>query len=263
MNLWVVIYTYDKIKEACIQMELIRNLRSKYFSEIVIVHTYNWNRDDYKEKYLEDELIYMENPWHYEWAANMMDTWVEALLKYQDLDYFIINASDIWWIKPESLVKIINDMEKSSCVLWTCPWSFPWQDNRRWVWLACDTFILNAKREGKNHIFPLKWKEFHDKYIDFIRYMWKNNVLVEWLFASRYISACSNIKRKSDSELGLYANNHLYIIKERMPTLLSVSERNFDVPDLWLYTNHDINIKKQVLINNNIIPGPYAKDFVS
>ena len=43
MKLWVVIYTYDKIDEACIQMEIIRNLRSDFFEKIIIVHTYNWD----------------------------------------------------------------------------------------------------------------------------------------------------------------------------------------------------------------------------
>lgn len=263
MKLWVAIYTYDKVDEACIQMEIIRNLRSKFFEKIVIIHTYNGDRKNYPKKYLEDELIYLDNPWHYQWAANMMDAWINALLKYKDLDYFMVNASDVWRIKPKVLTEIIKKMEKSECILWTCPWSFPWQDNRRWVWLATDTFLLNADWERKNHIFPLKWKDFYDKYIDIIRYMWKNNVLVEWLFASRYITACSHIKMKSDSHLWIYANDHIYIIKERMPTLLTTSERNFDVPKLGLYTNHDLNIKKEILINNKINVWPYCQSFIS
>ncbi len=263
MNLWVVIYTYDKINEACIQMEIIRNLWSDFFEKIIIIHTYNGNRENYSKKYLEDELIYLDNPSHYQWAADMMDVWVEALLKYEDLDYFVVNASDVWWIKPEILTGIIKNMEESECVLWSCPRGFPWQYTRRWVWLATDTFILNANWERENHIFPLKWKDFHDKYIDIIRYMWHNNVSVEWLLASRYITACSHIKMESNSQLWIYANDHVYIIKERMPTILSITERNFDVPELGLYTNHDLDIKKKVLLDNKINVGPYCQNFIS
>ena len=263
MKWWVVIYTYDKIDEACIQMEIIRNIWSDFFEKIIIIHAYNGNRENYSKKYLEDELIYLDNPSHYQWAADMMDIWIEALLKYEDLDYFVVNASDVWWIKPEILTGIIKNMEESECVLWSCPRGFPWQDTRRWVWLATDTFILNANWERENHIFPLKRKDFHDKYIDIIRYMWHNNVSVEWLLASRYITACSHIKMKSNSQLWIYANDHVYIIKERMPTILSITERNFDVPELGLYTNHDLDIKKKVLLDNKINVGPYCQNFIS
>lgn len=264
MKLWVNIYTYDKIQEACIQMEIIRKLRSKYFSEIIIVHTYNWNKNDYKEKYLEDELIYMENPWHYEWAANMMDKWVECLLKY-DLDYIMINASDVRRIKPESIMNIIQNMQDSWKVLWTCPWSFKWPNEniRRWVWLACDTLILDAKWEKEYKIFPLKWKDFYDKYVDFIRYLWKNNVLVEALLASKYVSACWKLKMRSNSELWLIADNLIYFIKERIPTLISTTQRKFDTPELWLYTNHDLWVKKEILKSNNIVLWQYTKEFIS
>jgi len=264
MKLGVCIYTYDKIKEACIQMEIIRELWWKYFSEIKIVHTYNWRKKDHEKKYLEDEIIYMENPWHYKWAADMIDKWVERLLKY-DLDYIIVNACDTRRIKPEIIEKIIKWMKDSWKVIWTCPRSFKWenQNNWRWVWLATDTFILDVKREREYKIFPLRWNEFHDKYIDFIRYLWRNNVSVEGLLASRFISACSRIKMYSNSELWPIADNLIYFLNERIPTLISTTERNFDTPELWLFTNHNLWIKKEILKTNNLILWKYTKEFIS
>lgn len=260
MKIWVVIYTYDKINEACAQMEIIRNLRSSHFSDIKIIHTYNWDPTKYTKKYLEDELIYLENPGHYEWAANMMDAWVKEMLKY-DVDYLMINASDIWRILPEKIVEILSTMKKEGKVIWSCPWWFPDQNDRRWVGLACDTFFLDAKRERKNHIFPLNHKAFYDQYIDIIRYMGKNNVLVEALLASRYITACSNVIK--DSQLWFYANDKVLILKERMPVLLSHTERKYNIPSLGLYTDHNIDIKKQVLVDNELDIWPYTKIIIN
>ena len=48
-----------------------------------------------------------------------------------------------------------------------------------------------------------------------------------------------------------------------MPTILSITERNFDVPELGLYTNHDLDIKKKVLLDNKINVGPYCQNFIS
>lgn len=259
MKLWVLIYTYDKIEEACIQMEIIRNIRSKHFMDIKIIHTYNGDKKSYTKKYLEDDLIYLDNPWHYEWAANMMDKGIEKLLEY-NLDYLIINASDVWRILPEKIVNILSKMEEEGKILWSCPWWFPDQKDRRWVWLACDTFFLNAKREKENKVFPLNHKKFYNQYIDLIRYMGKNNVLVEALLASRYITACSNIKK--DTQLWSYANESIHILKERMPVILSHTERKYNVPEIWLYTDHNIKTKKKILKDHNIENiGIYTKKF--
>lgn len=242
-------------------MEIIRNLRSKHFDNIKIVHVYNWDQSKYTEKYLEDELIYRDNPWHYRWAANMMDAGIEKLLEYDDIDYFMINASDVWRILPEKIIDILSTMWKEGKVIWSCPRAFPDQQEWRWVWLACDTFFLDAKREKKNKIFPLHHEKFYNQYIDFIRYMGKNNVLVEALLASRYITACSNVIQ--DSQLWFYANDKIYIIKERMPTLISTTKRNFNVPSLWLYTDHDISIKQKILKDNNMHIWPYSENLVN
>jgi len=260
MKLWVLIYTHDKTEEACVQIEIIRTLRKNHFSDIKIVHAYNWAKKKYPKKYLEDKVIYLDNPWHYCWAANLMDAGVKALLKYKDLDYLMINACDSRRLSPEKITKILWRMKKEKKVIGTCPWWFPGQTERRWVGMACDSFFLDAKREKENHIFPLKHKEFYDKYIDFIRYMWHNNVLVEALLASRYITACSNITKDRDAQLWFYANDKVYLIKERMPTMLSTTQRNFDIPSLGLYTDHDTATKKKLIKKYKLV-WPYAKKY--
>ncbi|MDR0370144.1 MAG: hypothetical protein LBH96_06770 [Candidatus Peribacteria bacterium] len=129
MKLGVVIYTYNKIEEACIQMEIIRELRTPHFQEIKIVHTYNGPRENYTQKYLEDDLLYLENPGHYEGAANLMDAGIEQVLKY-DIDMIAINASDCRWIDPLKIKKILEKMRKEEKFLGSCPWSI--SANHEW-----------------------------------------------------------------------------------------------------------------------------------
>jgi hypothetical protein len=41
MKLAYVIYTYDRIHDALVQMEIVRNLWEKKFSKIEIIHVFN------------------------------------------------------------------------------------------------------------------------------------------------------------------------------------------------------------------------------
>jgi hypothetical protein len=232
LKLGVLINTTNKQEEACIQMDIIRNTWSELFKDVVIVHVYNG--DDEFINYKEDESVLCDNPNNFEWAANMMDKGMYILKKY-DLDYIIVSASDCRWTQPEKLMSILIEMKLNNKYLASCPWWHAWQDDRKSYGLACDTFIVDAKREKEHHIFPLAYGDFHKKYMDVLHYFWRYNITVENLLSAKFISACANVF--STSQVKNVVHKSLYIIRERIP-MMTDSKRNFDCPKLWLYTNH-------------------------
>lgn len=246
LKIWVVIYTTTKQEEAHIQMDIIRDIWKELFKDIVIVHVYN-GIDEYFN-YTEDEHILCDNPSHYEGAANMMDRWMEAMMKY-DRDYIVVSASDSRWTKPEKLMEILVEMRLNNRYLASCPWWHKWQDDRKLFWLTCDTFIVDAHREKEHNIFPLWYWEFYRKNIDILHYLWKYTIPVENLLAAKFISACS--RTHMNSQVKNIVNNSLYIIKERVP-MMTDNKRNFDCLELWILTNHDLIYKKAILNNPSL-----------
>lgn len=245
IKLWVVIGTCSKIKEAKLQMELIRKIRTPLFEDIKIVHTYNGPEDYIQE--LEDELIIIDNPGHYIWAANLMDVWIEAIMKY-DVDYIVVSSADCWRILPEKIKHICNEMKAQNKHIATCVRWYPWQLDRRKKWLACDTFILDAKKEYEHPIFPLKAQEFRDNNSDMLLYYWWFKI--EKVLATRYIQ--SVMKYVLGKDIDTICDNGIYHLTKRVPTMKSSwrvakAERNFDCVSLWLYTNHDFTKKRNIL----------------
>lgn len=242
MKLWVVIGTYDKIEEAKLQMDLIRKIRTPFFEEIKIVHAYNW-KEEYV-KYLEDKLVTTSNPWHFIWAANLIDDGIQVMLDSYDVDYILVTASDCWWMLPEKILEICKWMRVLNNVIATCVRWYRWQLDWRRKWLACDTFIIDANSERTHPIFPLKAQEFRDKNSDMLVYFrwWFK---IERLLSTRYVQ--SVMKYTRESNIVSACNNWLYVLSERIPTMENVSSRNFDCIELWLYTNHDFDNKRKIL----------------
>lgn len=240
MKIGYIIYTYDRIHDACIQMEIVRWLWEKVFWKIHIIHSYNGD-PSWNFQYLEDEIITMENPWHFEGAANLIDKWIERA-KTMDLDYIVVSASDTWMMKLDFILSKLEEMRKDGKALLTCPWWYPGFNNPQDVWMATDFFIIDANWEKKNNIFPLRYASFRDKYQELLRYLWRWNVMVERLFFSRYLDACA--KYVSENELKKYALSKLMIFEERMPVHADSSwNRKSEAEEIWLYMNHEIQEK--------------------
>jgi hypothetical protein len=251
MKLWVVIGTYDKILEAQVQMEIIRNIIAPRFDDVKIVHAYNWT-EDYSAA-LEDILVKTTNPSHFIGAANLMDIGIECIMHY-DLDYILVSASDCRWTDPWVLLRILNEMKGQKKILASCIRGYPWQTDRRKRWLACDTFIIDAKREREHPIFPLDAQKFLDKNLDAITYFWAFFKL-EKLLVTRYVQSFARYLHYKD--ILKASDDGIYHLDERVPTMQQpvkdgkLGIRNFDCPELGLYTNHDR--KKKIAILKSLV----------
>ena len=114
LKIGFLIYTYNRIDDAKINMEIIRDIwtKSKLFSDIRIVHAYNGEKEWHPKKYLEDDLIFMKNPGHFQGAAELIDAGIKKFQeKYKNIDYVIVTAPDTWLIRPEYINKIIINTE--------------------------------------------------------------------------------------------------------------------------------------------------------
>ena len=100
----VLVYTYNKIHDARINMEIIRNqwVTNPMLREIILVHAFNGQKEWWPEKYLEDELIYLDNPGHFTGAALLMDEGLKLIsVKYPNINHGIVLAADTWMVQPE------------------------------------------------------------------------------------------------------------------------------------------------------------------
>lgn len=258
MKIWYLIYTYDRVIDAKIQMEIVRNIYEKELWKIFIVHSYNWDKNWYKNKYLEDKLIRSKNPGHYQWASDLIDLWIKEFEKLK-LDYIIISASDTWLLNINFLKNTLLLMKKENKSLFSCPWWTPNINDFRDVWMATDFFIIDLKWEKKYKMFPVNYKKFYDKNIDLLRYLWKWNISYEKLLFSKFINSCY-LEVKSENLLRNHTYNKLLIFKERVPVHINEEwERKMEWKDILFFTNHNIEEKKSMLKDLNINIWKYSE----
>jgi len=170
----VVIYTYNRVEDAKINMEIIRNVWSGSKKlEIKIIHCFNGKKLWYSKKYLEDDLIYLKNSGHFRGASELIDAGINIVeKKYKDTDYTIVLASDTWLIKPNYLEKVLEKMESENKYLASCPWGLPKRNDLRDVGMAVDFFVINSKLAKKYKMFPVDYEDFFSKYSDLFFYQY-------------------------------------------------------------------------------------------
>lgn len=262
MKIGYLVYTFDRVLDARIQMEIVRSLWEKKFGKIYLVHAYNGKKDWYPEKYLEDKLIRQNNPGHYEGASDLIDAGVKELLK-KKLDWLVISASDTWLIKPEYVQGKIKEMGKNENVFFACPWGAPNRNDPRDLGISADFFILKADWEKKNKMFPVKYGTFKKKYLDYVRYWGANNISYEKLLFGRFISACENEDPKKNNQLRFRVKKRLLIFEDRIPIHKNENwDRYMQWPKIGLYTDHDLKYKKKMLTKKKLELGKYSRKLI-
>ena len=131
MKIAVLLYTYNRIDDARINMEIIRNLWSQHplLKNITIVHSYNGDKTLWPEKYLEDDLLYLDNPGHFAGAE---------ILVNEGVKYISENYHD--------------------------------KDNMWNIGMAIDFAILDTRWTNRYGVFPIRYQEFVDKYFEIFAY---------------------------------------------------------------------------------------------
>jgi hypothetical protein len=271
MKIGVLLYTYNRTDDAKINLEIIRNLWSKndLLKNITIVHSFNGEKEWWPEKYLEDELLYLENPGHFAGAELLLNEGIKCFRdKYSDIDYVIVLASDTWLVKPEYIEKIILNMQKEKKYLATCPWGTLEKDNMWNIGMAIDFAVFDLKWSTKYEVFPIKYGEFLEKYFEVFAYK-DETIYLERVLAVRFKQAImKSIKLQSEQLLRKVSEEYIYRMTEREPVhdekkWFGIKKgRKMYWPNIGLITHHEPEPKKEILRTLKIENGDNIKKLI-
>jgi hypothetical protein len=263
----VLIYTHNRVDDAKINIEIIRNVwqKSSYFKNIKIVHSFNGQKEWYSKKYLEDDLVISKNTWHFQGASDLIDAGINKFEK--NIDYVIVLASDTWLINPPYVENLLEKMEKSELYLATCAWGLVGRNNPKDVGIATDFFIIDIKWAKKHRMFPINYGQFHRKYKDLFLYQNCGNVMLEKLALSHFVEAVGR-EQKFDGSARKRAFEKILIMEEREPVHSKIRKdgtwiRKMYWPKMGLLTHHEPALKKKILKEKNIKDGLNIKRLLS
>ncbi len=273
-NIGVLMYTYNRTDDARINMEIIREVWSKnpLFKNVTLIHTFNGQKEWWPTKYLEDELLYLDNPGHFAGAELLINKGIELFqTKYPDTDYVITLASDTWCVKPDYLEHVISEMTRLKKPLATCGWGTIKEPNMFEVGMALDFNIINLKWATTFGVFPIGYKEFVKKYSDLFLFQDKI-IYLERVFALRFKQAVlKSVSLPSENLINKLAYEHVYHLREREPIHIPVkkffkkikTERTMYNKEMGLITHHDPLPKQRVLKTWNLTLGTYGNQFLT
>ncbi len=259
----VLIYTHDRVDDAQINIEIIRSVwqKNKFFKDVEIVHSFNGKYEWYPKKYLEDVLIRSKNTWHFQGAADLIDTGIKKFSN--SVEYAVILAADTWLINPGYIEKIISTMSKDKLLIATCAWGVPGKMELNNVGMATDFFIVDLKWARKNNLFPIRYSEFQKKYKDIFLYQSCGNVMLEKLMLARFVETVGR-EQGFDGSAKKSAFEKILILNERVPVHTSIRKdgtwnRKMYWPKIGLLTHHEALPKKKILQTSNINDGKNIK----
>lgn len=275
LKIGVLIYTYNRTDDAYINMEIIRTLwkKSELLQDIKIVHAFNGQKEWWAEKYLEDELLYLENQGHFSGAEMLINEGVKTFqTKYPDIDYVIVLASDTWLVKPEYVEGMITTMQKEEKYLSCAVWGTKKLNN---IWTrgcGLDFVIIDLKWATKSRLFPLQFTEFKSKYEELFFYN-DQTIYLEVVFIVRFVQAIArSIVTVSDNILRPVAKSYIHRMIDREPVHTNSKEnlifkkggfkRNMHVPKMGLITHHDPIPKQEVLKRWKLSLGEHGQKFL-
>ncbi len=268
MKIGVLLYTYNRIDDARINMEIIRNLWQKNpaLSDMVIVHAFNGEKQWWPEKYLEDDLIYLENPGHFAGAEILLNTGVKHFAEiYPEIEHVVILAADTWCVKPEYIAQVIQSMRTHEQYLATCAWGTRTKNNIWNIGMAIDFCIVNIPWAMRYGLFPIRYQEFFEKYGESF---WYRDELIfpERVLAVRFKQAVSKfVKLPSENLLKEVAARYMYRMSEREPVHRDIQffgirirkDRDMYFPNIGLITHHIPAPKRDILKKIKNLNGQY------
>ncbi|HEY0220722.1 MAG TPA: hypothetical protein VGC58_00690 [Candidatus Paceibacterota bacterium] len=275
LKIGVLIYTYNRTDDARINMEIIRNVWSKNetLKDVKIIHSFNGENGWWPEKYLEDDLLYLENSGHFGGAEILINAGVKTFEeKYPDLDYIIILASDTWLVIPEYIEKLIVGMKEEEKYLSTSVWGTKKANDIFKKGAGLDFCILDFKWALRSGLFPIGYKEFADKFEDLFFYN-DQTIYIEILFMARFLQAIKKtVKLPSENIAKRVAESFVQRMKDREPVHVNGLEsfffkkssyvRTMYWPKIGLITHHDPITKQRVLKSWNLELGQFGKKFL-
>lgn len=274
LKIGVLLYTYNRVEDVRINMEIIRGVwnAQDVLKEVKIIHAYNGKKEWWPEKYLEDELIYLPNPGHFEGADLLISEGIKLCTeKYSSLDYVIILAADTWLVKPDFLEDIIGKMASTNKYIATSVWG---SNTSADIWkqgCAIDFLILDLNWAIKGNLFPLRFKEFKEKYEEL--FLYQNQFLyLELVFMMRYKQAIQRtVEWYSENVFSQIAEKYIHRIHQREPIHVPKSWwsikkeywRETYWPEIGLLSHHIPDQKQKALKKWNLKLGKYGNHFLT
>ena len=260
----VLLYTYNRIDDARINLEIIRNVWQKhlFFRDVVIVHAFNGEKKWWPKKYLENNLIQLKNGGHFAGAVSLMDAGVECFAKkHPKVDYVVTLAADTWLVKPSYLEKIIKAMAAKEKYFAATPWANVRNGNIFTFGASLDFNIIDVRWATKHKLFPMRYEEFRDKYSDLLFYQ-DTQAYPERVILARFKEAIMRLGLPSENLVGRLAKAYLYIIKEREPVHAHNWRRKMYWPAMGLITHHEPQPKQKALKTWELSLGKYGNAFL-
>lgn len=271
MKIGVLLYTYNRVDDAKINMEIIRSLwsRNSFLKDMVIVHAYNGQKEWWPEKYLEDELLCLDNPGHFAGAELLINEGFACFKKkYPDITHIVLLAPDTWLLEPEYLERIISSMVKEGKYLATCPWGTKEKNSMWQIGLALDFAVIDFKWADTYQLFPIRYTEFRDRYSEIFDY--KNEIIyLERVFALRFKQALARSTVLPSENLSIrVAEQHVFRMIEREPVHTEKTwygrkkGRRMYFPKIGLITHHDPVEKRKIFRKYVTSLGKYADAYL-
>jgi hypothetical protein len=270
-NIAVLLYTFDRIDDAKINQEIIRENWTAHsaFNDIKIVHTFNGEKVWWPEKYLEDDLLYLENTGHFSGVEQMINKGIDHILeRYSEYDYVIMLASDTWLCRPDYVADLLQVMHDSEKYLATCAWGTKKKNNIWNIGMGLDFCILDLKWLARSQMFPLRFIDFSEKYKDIFSYQ-GTGVFLERVFALRFKEALARAPGvQSFNEIRPLAIDRLLRLSEREPIHLhrgvfkKKQYRKMSWPELGLLGDHYPTPKQKLFKKIALKLGPQGTIFI-
>ena len=290
LNIAVALYTFNRIDDVKINLEIIRDIweKSGLFKKTYIVHSFNGKNNWYPQKYLEDKLIRIPNRGHFWGAADLIESGINFFNETNhSADYIVTLAADTWLLNPDYIHKIIKQMKSENKYVASSTWGNPFETDPIRMGMSTDFFIVNQKWSQKYNLFPLNYDEFYKKYFEVLMFQ-KKVVYLERIFSLRFFQSVQKYygKKYADHTLTRKKDELLYRIKEREPVHNYFKDRvyrpqapfqtkvkrffntdfrqyrNMYWPTIELLTHHDPVTKQKHLQNHNYPQMKYTKKFV-
>jgi len=266
----VVIYTYDRADDAKINMEIIRSTwaTQKLLKDVPIVHVFNGNKEWWPEKYLENDLVIVENTGHFSGCALQIDAGICHFKdNYPEITHVVVLAADTWILEPAYLTNVIKEMSREDMFLASCGWVMPVQTSAYWRNAAVDYFVIDLKFANSYGFFPLAFDQIEQKYGEIFA-LQSFTILVESVLVLRFRQALLRYvgePKPSESLIDSIVREHIYLMKEREPVHLykPIFERKMYHPEIGLLGHHDPIPKQEILKNYDSTGfGPNAMRFL-
>ena len=275
-NVGVLIYTHNRVDDARVNLEIIRNVwgKSELLREATVVHAFNGEASWWPERYLEDDLLRLENPGHFGGAELLLNAGLERFAtKHPHIDYVVVLASDTWCVKPNYVEKIITGMRNEKKPLAVCAWGTKLEGNMFKIGMSLDFFVVDVKWAMRFGLFPIRYREFFDEHAEAFWYE-DRMIYLERVFALRFKQAVVKaVTLPSENLIRAAALEHVYRLVEREPVhharraILGLfgprrQERRMYWRSIGLLTHHDPAPKQRALKEWDVTLGECGEKFL-